>query len=253
MTVPVVAIDGPAGTGKSTTARRLARELDWAYVDSGAFYRVAALLALRAHADLDDPEDRAGLREALATARLEQRVVGGRLHTTLAGEDVTDAIRSPAVTRIVSRVADDPELREIVNEELRSRVGKRPAVVDGRDIGSVVFPDAVLKIYLDASLEERARRRAREAEPPGRAEDPSVLASYEESLAERDRRDRQRQTGALAAARDAVHVDTSDLDIDSQVARVLHLVRERFEPGSPGRPNPLADKGHGLDPRLPEG
>lgn len=250
MTVPVVAIDGPAGTGKSTTARRLARELGWTYVDSGAFYRVAALLALRAHADLDDPADRAGLREALASATLEQRVVGGRLHTTLEGEDVTDSIRSPAVTRIVSRVADDLELREIVNDELRSRVGERPAVIDGRDIGSVVFPDALLKIFLDASLEERARRRAREAEPPGRAEEPSVLASYEESLAERDRRDRKREGGALAAAADAVHVDTSDLDIDTQVARVLHLVRERLGRDPAGRPNPLSDKGPGLDPRL---
>lgn len=230
MTTPVVAIDGPAGTGKSTTARSVARELGWTYIDSGAFYRVAALLALRAHAELDAPDDRARLRDAIAGARIEQRVVGGRLHTTLDEQDVTDAIRSPAVTRIVSRVADDPDLREIVNDGIRGRVGKEPAVIDGRDIGSVVFPDAVLKVFLDASLEERARRRAREAEPPERAEDPSVLASYEESLAERDRRDREREVGALAAAPDAVHVDTSDLDIDTQVARVLQMVRERFGP-----------------------
>lgn len=228
MTTPVVAIDGPAGTGKSTTARSVARELGWTYIDSGAFYRVAALLALRAHAELDAPGDRARLRDAIEGARIEQRVAGGRLHTTLDEQDVTDAIRSPAVTRIVSRVADDPDLREIVNDGIRGRVGKEPAVIDGRDIGSVVFPDAVLKVFLDASLEERARRRAREAEPPERAEDPSVLASYEESLAERDRRDREREVGALAAAPDAVHVDTSDLDIDTQVARVLKMVRERF-------------------------
>ncbi len=228
MTRPVVAIDGPAGTGKSTTARSVARELDWTYIDSGAFYRVAALLALRAHARLEEPDDRAALREALAEAEIEQRVVGGRLHTTVDGEDVTDAIRTPAVTRIVSRVADDPELREIVNDGIRGRVGDEPAVIDGRDIGSVVFPDAVLKIFLEASLDERARRRAREAEPPDRAEDPSVLASYAESIADRDRRDREREVGALAEADDAVHVDTSDLDIDTQVARVLQMVRERF-------------------------
>lgn len=223
-----MAIDGPAGTGKSTTARSVARALDWAYIDSGAFYRVAALLALRDHARLEEPADRAALREALAEAEIEQRVVGGRLHTTIDGEDVTDAIRTPAVTRIVSRVADDPDLREIVNDGIRGRVGDEPAVIDGRDIGSVVFPDAVLKVFLEASLDERARRRAREAEPPERAEDPSVLASYAESIAERDRRDRDREVGALAAADDAVHVDTSDLDIDTQVARVLQMVRERF-------------------------
>lgn len=228
MTRPVVAIDGPAGTGKSTTARSVARALDWTYIDSGAFYRVAALLALRAHARLDEPADRAALREALAESEIEQRVVGGRLHTTIDGEDVTDAIRTPAVTRIVSRVADDPELREIVNDGIRGRVGDAPAVIDGRDIGSVVFPDAVLKVFLEASLDERARRRAREAEPPERAEDPSVLASYAESIADRDRRDREREVGALAEADDAVHIDTSDLDIDTQVARVLQMVRERF-------------------------
>ncbi|MBW3660658.1 MAG: (d)CMP kinase [Gemmatimonadetes bacterium] len=239
MTVAVVAIDGPAATGKSTTARYVAHELGWRYIDSGAFYRVAALLALRSDVDLDDPGDRARLRASLAEAEVEQRMVGGRLHTRLDGRDVTDAIRSPAVTRIVSRVADDPELRELVNEGLRDRVGREPAVIDGRDIGSIVFPDALLKIYLDASLEERARRRAREAEPPDRAEDPAVLASYEESLAVRDRADRARTTGALAPARDAVHVDTSELDLDTQAARILHLVRERLgETPSPTRGTP---------------
>lgn len=233
MTVPVIAIDGPAGTGKSTTARYVAHELGWRHIDSGAFYRVAALQALRADADLDDPDGRAALRAALGEAEIEQRVKGGRLHTLVDEEDVTDAIRSPAVTRIVSRVADDPELRDLVNASLRDRVGDRPAVIDGRDIGSVVFPDAVLKVYLDASLAERARRRAAEAEPADRAGDPAVLASYEQSLAERDRADRARATGALAAADDAVHVDTSDLDIDTQVARVLHMVRDRLD-AAPG-------------------
>ena len=223
----IIAIDGPAGTGKSTTARRVARALGWAYLDSGAFYRAAALLALRARLDLDSAEARGDLRQALAETRIEQAMHGGRLHTRLDGEDVSDAIRSAAVNAIVSRVADDPELREIVNAALRRGVGESPAVVDGRDIGTVVFPDALLKVYLDATLEERAGRRAREVEPPDRAADAAVLASYAQAIAERDRADRARPTGALAAAADAVHIDTSDIDLDSQVARVLHLARER--------------------------
>jgi cytidylate kinase len=227
MKLPVIAIDGPAGTGKSTTAREVARQLGWTYVDSGAFYRVAALLALRGDLDLGRAADRTALCSRLADARVEQQVIGGRLHTRLDGQDVTDAIRSTPVTGIVSRVADDPGLRAIVNADLRQRVGEEPAVVDGRDIGTVVFPDAFLKVYLDASLEERAQRRARETEPIERAKDPSVLASYAQSLAERDRADRARTTAPLQAASDAVHLDTSYLDVETHVARVLHLAVER--------------------------
>ena len=233
--VRVLAIDGPAGTGKSTTARRAARALGWTYVDSGAFYRAAALLAIRLGLDLQRPEARRELRRALANARLEQVMVGGRLYTLLDGADCTDAIRSPAVTAIVARVADDPELRAVVNDALRRRVGEGPAVVDGRDIGTVVFPDAFLKVYLDAALEVRALRRAREVEPPERAEDPAVLASYAEAIAERDRRDRVRPTGALVAAADAVHIDTDEIDLDTQVARVLHLAHERSSVDPPSR------------------
>ncbi|MFN2382635.1 MAG: (d)CMP kinase [Gemmatimonadota bacterium] len=224
---PVIAIDGPAGTGKSTTARRVAAQLGWTHVDSGAFYRVAALLALRHGHALGDETGRAALRAALFAARIGHQAVGGQLHTWLGEEDVTAALRSPAVTRVVSEVAADAALRAIVNGALRRQVGGRPAVVDGRDIGTVVFPDAILKVHLDASLEERARRRAREAEPAERAADPAVLASYAQSLAERDRADRERATAPLVAARDAVHLDTSALDADTQVARVLALYAER--------------------------
>lgn len=227
MTVPVIAIDGPAGTGKSTTARRVAGQLGWTHVDSGAFYRVAALLALRHGHDLGDEAGRAALRAALVEARIRHEALGGLLHTRLGEEDVTAALRSPTVTRVVSQVAADPALRAIVNAALRRQVAGGPAVVDGRDIGTVVFPDAVLKVHLDASIEERARRRAREAEPPERAADPAVLASYAQSLAERDRADRERAAAPLVAAADAVHLDTSTLDADTQVARVLALYAER--------------------------
>jgi cytidylate kinase len=150
-------------------------------------------------------------------------MVGGVLHTRLDGEDITYDIRSPAVTHTVSAVASDAKLREIVNAGLRSRVGEGPAVVDGRDIGTAVFPDAFLKIYLEAALEERARRRAVEEEGPERATDPAVLASYAQSLAERDRADRERSTAPLAVARDALRLDTTELDVETQVARVLAM------------------------------
>lgn len=227
MTVPVVAIDGPAGTGKSTTAREVAARLGWAYVDSGAFYRVAALLALRQGLDVSASAGRERLREALEDADIRQEVVDGRSVVQLEGEDVSSEIRAPAVTAIVSRVAVDAGLREIVNAGLRRQVGVRQAVVDGRDIGTVVFPDAFLKVFLDASLEERARRRLAEAEPE-RAGDPAVLAGYAGSLAERDRQDRERGVAPLRAAADAVHLDTSELDFPTQVARVIRLARERL-------------------------
>ena len=227
MTARIIAIDGPAGTGKSTTAREVARRLGWRYVDSGAFYRVAALLALRHGLGLADPADRARLRQALEDAEIEQEVLGGASHTRLAAEDVSVEIRTPAVTAIVSRVADDPALREIVNAGLRAQVGEGPAVIDGRDIGTVVFPEAFLKVYLDATLEERARRRVAEAEP-ARAADPVALASYAQSLAERDRRDRERSVAPLRAAEDALRLDTSGLDFDTQVARVVLAAQERI-------------------------
>lgn len=224
----VIAIDGPAGTGKSSTARGVATALGWKYVDSGAFYRVAALLALRHGFDPGDSGGRADLRTALERSEIDFEARAESVRTHLDGADVSRDIRSRAVTQIVSRVAEDPELRKLVNSELRRRVGTDPAVVDGRDIGTVVFPDALLKIYLVASIEERARRRARESEPEERACDPAVLASYAQSLAERDRRDRSRSEAPLVAADDAVRVDTSDLTPADQVARVVRLAHERM-------------------------
>lgn len=232
MKAPIIAIDGPAGTGKSSTAQGVASALRWEYVDSGAFYRVAALLALRHDVDLEDATGRAALRDRLENARIDQRLVGGKLRTWLDDTDVTGAIRSAAVTRTVSRVAEDASVRSIVNQDLRRRVGEKPAVLDGRDIGTVVFPEAFLKIYLVASLEERARRRAREAEPDGRELDSALLASYGQGLAERDRRDRERAEAPLVAAPDAVHLDTTNLDLETQIARVVQMARDRMNQAS---------------------
>lgn len=228
MSVPVVAIDGPAGTGKSTTARQVARSLGWRYIDSGVFYRVAALLALRLDLDLAVPADRGRLRAALRAADIDQELVGSDCRVRVEGEDVSREIRTPAVTAIVSLVAVDPELREIVNAELRERVGEGPAVLDGRDIGTVVFPDAFLKVFLVASLEERARRRVAETEPAA-VDDAEIRARYARSLAERDRRDAERAVAPLRPAADAIHIDTSDLDIATQVAIVVRAARERHD------------------------
>ncbi|HKY60426.1 MAG TPA: (d)CMP kinase [Gemmatimonadota bacterium] len=224
MTRRVLAIDGPAGSGKSTTARETARRLGWPYLDSGAFYRAAALIALRHRLDLGRSSDRADLRRRLEAAEIRQRMVGGALHVVLDGEDVTHEIRSPAVTHAVSAVASDPDLRRIVNAGIRARVGEGPAVVDGRDIGTAVFPDAFLKVYVEATLAERARRRALETESPERAADPAVLVSYEQSLAGRDRADSERSSAPLSVAPDAVRLDTTHLDVETQVAKVLMLV-----------------------------
>lgn len=229
----VIAIDGPAGSGKSTTAREVAARLRWPYVDSGSFYRVAALLSLRHGFDLEHAEDRARLRDLLARARIEHRMVGGNLHTRLDGADVTHEIRSRAVTRVVSEVASDPALRGVVNTGLRALVGDGPAVVDGRDIGTAVFPDAFLKVYLEASLTERARRRALEAEGAERAADPAVVASYEQSLAGRDHADMERSTAPLVVAPDAFRLDTTELDAETQVARVLALAEPARLTGLP--------------------
>jgi cytidylate kinase len=223
----VIAIDGPAGTGKSTTAREVARRLGWRYVDSGAFYRVAALLALRRGLDVGAADDGERLREVLDAADVRQEVVDGESLVRLEGEDVSAEIRTPAVTAIVSQVAGDGKLREIVNAGLRRQVGDGPAVIDGRDIGTVVFPDAFLKVFLVATLEERARRRLAEAEP-ARLGDPEVLALYARSLAERDRQDRERGVAPLMPAADAIHLDTSELDFDTQVARVVRTARDRM-------------------------
>lgn len=201
-------------------------------MDSGAFYRVAALLALRHEVDLEATTGRAELRERLENTRIDQRMVGGKLRTWLDDTDVSGAIRSAAVTRAVSRVAEDPAVRSIVNQDLRRRVGEEPAVVDGRDIGTVVFPEAFLKIYLVASLEERAGRRARETEPEGRELDAALLASYGQELAERDRRDRERAEAPLVAAPDAVRLNTTNLDLETQVARVVRMARDRMNQAS---------------------
>jgi CMP/dCMP kinase len=208
----VIAIDGPAGAGKSSVARGVAAVLGFTYLDSGAMYRSAALAAMRAGIDLDDPDATGALARSLGIGLANGRV-------TLDGEDVGDAIRSAEVTAAASRVAVHPQVREAMVERQRSLIDAGRYVAEGRDIGTVVSPDAPLKVFLTATDDERARRRA---EQTGEAVD-EVLASQ----ARRDRRDREREHGALRPADDAIELDTTGISLDDVVARVVAIARER--------------------------
>jgi cytidylate kinase len=208
----VIAIDGPAGAGKSSVARGVAAALGFTFLDSGAMYRSVALAALRGGTDLDDPETMGGLARSI-----EIGVANGRVE--LNGADVTDAIRSAEVTAAASRAAVHPDVRGAMVERQRALIDAGRYVAEGRDIGTVVSPDSPLKVYLTASDEERARRRA--AETGESAE--RVLASQQQ----RDLRDRERVHGALRPAQDAVELDTTAMPLDAVVKQVVELARER--------------------------
>jgi cytidylate kinase len=208
----LIAIDGPAGAGKSTVARALARRLDFSYLDSGAMYRCVALRALRDGGEARVPGDSDGLGALAAGLLIE---AGERV--TLDGDDVTEAIRAPEVSEMASRVAADPAVRAVLVAMQRSVMASGDWVAEGRDIGTVVAPDAELKIYLTASPEERARRRA--AELHGDAH----LVLAEQTL--RDARDRNREHSPLRAAADAVEVDTTGKSVDEVVEAIATIAR----------------------------
>jgi cytidylate kinase len=211
--VEVIAIDGPAGAGKSTVARALARRLGLTYLDSGAMYRAVALAALRQGVDLDDGERLGELAGGLEID-LEGAIV------TLNGADVSSEIREPQVSAAASRVSVHPQVREAVVARQRTMLEDGGGyVAEGRDIGTVVAPDAALKVFLTAAPGERARRRAAETgEPPD-----AVLAAQRD----RDRRDSDREHAPLRAAADAVEIDTTDLGVDDVVEKIVRLRTER--------------------------
>jgi CMP/dCMP kinase len=208
----VIAIDGPAGAGKSTVARALAAKLGFTYLDSGAMYRCVALAALRRGADLDDGAAMTELAGSIAIS-LEGEAVG------LDGEDVSTEVRQPAVSEASSRVSVHPGVREAMVARQRELVAAGRYVAEGRDIGTVVSPDSPLKVFLTASAEERARRRAAQTG----ADADAVLAAQRE----RDRRDETREHSALRAAADAVEIDTTDISQDEVVAQIASLAHDR--------------------------
>ncbi len=216
----IIAIDGPSGSGKSTLGRMLARKLGLLYIDTGSMYRAVALAVIEAALNASDD---------VAVGSLAEKVdidLGGdpdSLHVTLNGRDVSDRIRDEDVTHISSIVSTIPEVRRAMVKRQRE-LGRRGAVMNGRDIGTVVFPDADVKFYLDAAIEERAERRLAEE----REHNPS--ATYEQTLAditERDRRDTTRADSPLVAANDAVRIDSTGMSIDDVFEKMLMIVRER--------------------------
>jgi cytidylate kinase len=214
----VITIDGPAGSGKSTTARLVARRLNYAYLDTGAMYRAMAVKALRAGID---PGDEESLAQLAQRTEIDVRTYPQGTRVLLDGEDVTDHLRSPEVTQASSPVAAVRAVRERM-VELQRRIGAGGGIVaEGRDMGSVVFPDADLKIYLDANLRCRAQRRKRELEASG---EKASLESVEEDIRRRDIRDSSREHSPLVVPDGAVTVDSTDLTIQEQVERVLDEV-----------------------------
>ncbi|HEX2294608.1 MAG TPA: (d)CMP kinase [Actinomycetota bacterium] len=212
-----LAIDGPAGAGKSTVARRVADALGWRYVDSGAMYRAIALAVLRGGAAAGD-EEAVGVIAEKAEVTLD----GGRVR--LDGEDVSERIRAADVTAVVSAVAANPRVRAALVDKQRGLATEQDVVMEGRDIGTVVLPDAEIKVYLTAAPSERARRRARELGLPG---DRASLEAMESELSRRDVADATRDLAPLARAEGAHEVDTTDLDLDEVVARICDIVRAR--------------------------
>jgi cytidylate kinase len=219
----VVAIDGPAGAGKSTIARSVAEKLGFVYIDTGAMYRAVALWALRAGIDEADTHKVEQLaREANITFEAGSRRV------FLNGEDVTDAIRTPEVSSAASKVSAISGVRRVLVDKQRDMGSVGSVVMEGRDIGSVVFPDARVKIFLDAPSRDRAERRSRELLHRGVEVDADGSAR---AIQERDERDRTRAEAPLVQAPDAVYIDSGGLSIEQVEAYVLKIVRERTANG----------------------
>jgi cytidylate kinase len=213
----IVAIDGPAGAGKSTIARSLARKLGFTYIDSGAMFRAVALWAMRAKVDLEDLHK---LEQLAREARIEFE---GDSRVLLNGEDVTAEIRDPEVSKAASKVSIAPGVRRALREEQRRIGALHPVVMEGRDIGTVVFPEADVKIYLDADPTIRAGRRAQET--------GAAVGEIAREMAERDQRDRTRTEAPLTQAPDAEYIDSTELSPDEVEEAILKVVRARTSNG----------------------
>lgn len=217
----IIAIDGPSGAGKSTLAKRLARELGFIYLDTGAMYRALALKLLRQGVDLADD---ARVNQLVRETAIDLRENGARLEVLLDGGDVAAEIRTPEVSQMASKSSALKVVRARLLELQREMGGRGSVVAEGRDIGTVVFPEAEVKVFLDASTGERARRRYHELVAAGRSVD---LADTLREMEERDKRDSARDLAPLRQAADAVRVDSSSVDADRVAMMVLDLVKQK--------------------------
>jgi len=218
----IIAIDGPAGSGKSTTAKMVAARLGFTYLDTGAMYRVVTLFALENGVD---PEDARALEAIASRITIEFRTEEDVNHVYLNGADVTEAIRTPEVTSAVSPVSAHAGVRKAMVARQRDLARKGGVVAEGRDTTSVVFPEADIKVYLEASLEERARRRLIDFSRQGI---DSTLDEQMELLSKRDEYDSGRANSPLTKTGDSVLVDTTNLNIEEQVDKIIKLVQARF-------------------------
>jgi len=216
--IRVIAIDGPAGAGKSTVAKAVAQALHYFYLDTGAMYRALTLKALIEQVDLDNEEQ---LYKLARNSHIDLEEHADGLHVYLDHNDVTEEIRSVEVTNTTSQVAAKPMVRIVMVEWQRKIADHRNIVIEGRDTGTVVFPDAAYKFYIDADLAERARRRAKELKAKGTYIDDEDLIHQ---INERDHKDMNRSSGPLKRAADAILIDTTGLTVDETASRILQHI-----------------------------
>ena len=218
-----VAIDGPSGAGKSSLAKRLAADMGFTYVDTGAMYRSIGLYAVRQG---KDPHDAAAVEALLPQIHLDTKLEEGTQHFYLNGEDVSEAIRTPEISYYASKVSAVPEVRRFLLETQRNMAKNSSILMDGRDIGTVILPDAPVKIFLTASAQSRAERRYKELIEKGQQ---VTMDGILHDINERDRQDMTRAVAPLKQADDAVLLDTSSLTLEESIAAVLRIIREKTE------------------------
>ena len=217
----IVAIDGPSGAGKSSVTARLAERLGYLHIDTGAMYRAMALLVARAGVAL---EDDAAVQRICAPAKITFRRANGGYHVLVNGEDVSQSIRTPEISLLTSRLASRKVVRDLLLVQQRELGAAGGVVLEGRDIGTVVFPDAEVKFYLTASVEERGRRRFEELRQKG---EPVTLAQTIAEVAQRDEQDRSREHAPLKRAADAVDIDSTGRSIDQVLDEMMRIIAER--------------------------